>query len=179
MWFDPALWSQALKQFFLSGGWVLFWLLWTALVMWTLLLERAWFRLVQYPARKRLCIETYNAWTSDELLTQKRKVSESDVIHQVSNLQRDLTRTLPLVKTLIALCPMIGLLGTVTGMVHVFDVLAFHGTGNPRLMSAGVARATIPTMSGMVLAVSGLLMYTWLHHWSRLQLNALARVERR
>jgi biopolymer transport protein ExbB len=169
MWFDPALWSQALKQFFLSGGWVLFWLAWTALVMWTLLLERTWFRWVQFPALKRACLKAVSA-------RENSGQGEGRLITQVAGLERELQKSFSLIKTLVALCPMIGLLGTVTGMIQVFDVLAFHGTGNPRLMSAGVAKATIPTMAGMVLAVSGLLMFTWLHHWSRLQLASLAHM---
>ena len=54
------------------------------------------------------------------------------------------------------MCPMIGLLGTVYGMIEVFEVLSFLGTGNPRAMSSGVAMATIPTMSGMVITIFGL-----------------------
>ena len=60
------------------------------------------------------------------------------------------------VKTLVALCPMLGLLGTVTGMIEVFDVMAAGG-GNTRGMAAGVSKATLPTMAGMVAAPLGLL----------------------
>ena len=48
-----------------------------------------------------------------------------------------------------------GLLGTVTGMIAVFDIMATMGTGNPRTMAAGISMATIPTMAGMVAALSG------------------------
>jgi biopolymer transport protein ExbB len=51
---------------------------------------------------------------------------------------------------------MIGLLGTVYGMIEVFEVLSFLGTGNPRAMSSGVAKATIPTMASMVITLFGL-----------------------
>jgi biopolymer transport protein ExbB len=61
-----------------------------------------------------------------------------------------------MIKSLIALCPLLGLLGTVTGMIEVFDVLAIAGSGNARAMAEGVSRATIPTMAGMVAALSGL-----------------------
>ncbi len=159
MQFDPSIWLTSLEQFFKSGGWVLFLLAWTALVMWSLLLERCWFRLRAFPAQKRACIELSKAGSPSSVR-----------ITETGNLQRALQESLPLVKTLIAICPLIGLLGTVTGMIQVFDILAFNGTSNPRLMSAGVAKATIPTMAGMVLAVSGLLMYTWLQRWSQLQL---------
>ena len=51
---------------------------------------------------------------------------------------------------------MIGLLGTVYGMIEVFEVLSFLGTGNPRAMSSGVAKATIPTMASMVITIISL-----------------------
>ena len=57
------------------------------------------------------------------------------------------------------MCPMIGLLGTVYGMIEVFEILSFLGTGNPRAMSSGVAMATIPTMTGMVISLFGLYFY--------------------
>ena len=57
---------------------------------------------------------------------------------------------------LIKLCPLLGLLGTVTGMIHVFDVMAVTGTGNARAMASGISLATIPTMAGMVIAIAGL-----------------------
>jgi biopolymer transport protein ExbB len=64
------------------------------------------------------------------------------------------------IKTLVAMCPLIGLLGTVTGMIGVFEVMAQQGTGNPRLMAAGISQATIPTMAGMVAALSGVFFST-------------------
>jgi biopolymer transport protein ExbB len=54
---------------------------------------------------------------------------------------------------------MLGLLGTVTGMIEVFDVMA-GGSGNARGMAAGVSKATLPTMAGMVAALSGMLFST-------------------
>ena len=61
-----------------------------------------------------------------------------------------------MIKTLVALCPLLGLLGTVTGMISVFDVMSFSGGANARGMAAGVSKATLPTMAGMVAALSGL-----------------------
>ena len=57
---------------------------------------------------------------------------------------------------MVAIAPLLGLLGTVTGMVEVFDVMAFTGSSNARAMAAGVSKATIPTMAGMVASLSGL-----------------------
>ena len=61
-----------------------------------------------------------------------------------------------MINTTVALCPMLGLLGTVTGMIEVFDVMA-GGGGNTRGMAGGVSKATLPTMAGMVAALSGML----------------------
>ena len=51
-----------------------------------------------------------------------------------------------------------GLMGTVTGMIEVFDVMAISGSGNPRSMAAGVSKATVPTMAGMVAALVAALL---------------------
>ena len=69
------------------------------------------------------------------------------------------------IKGLVALCPLLGLLGTVTGMIEVFDVMAFTGTGNPRAMASGVSKATLPTMTGLVISISGLFAITFLERY--------------
>jgi biopolymer transport protein ExbB len=71
------------------------------------------------------------------------------------------TYNMGLIKTLISLLPLLGLLGTVTGMVQVFEAMTYAG-GNARSMAAGVSAATIPTMSGMVATLSGVLANTFL-----------------
>ena len=68
------------------------------------------------------------------------------------------------IRVLVALCPLLGLLGTVTGMIEVFDVMAVAGSGNAKAMAGGVSKATIPTMAGMVAALSGVYFGTWLEH---------------
>ena len=57
---------------------------------------------------------------------------------------------------MIAICPLLGLLGTVSGMVTVFDVIAVTGNSNARAMSSGIYKATLPTMVGLCLALSAL-----------------------
>jgi len=68
---------------------------------------------------------------------------------------------LPVIKTLVALCPLLGLLGTVTGMIEVFNIMAVTGGGDAKSMAGGVSRATIPTMAGMVAAISGVFANTY------------------
>ena len=74
----------------------------------------------------------------------------------ISEMHLKIEKNLALIKTLIALCPLFGLLGTVTGMIDVFTVLSITGGGDAKSMAGGVSRATIPTMAGMVAALSGI-----------------------
>jgi biopolymer transport protein ExbB len=69
---------------------------------------------------------------------------------------------LPIIKTLVALCPLLGLLGTVTGMIEVFNIMAVTGGGDAKSMAGGVSRSTVPTMAGMVAAISGLFANTYI-----------------
>jgi biopolymer transport protein ExbB len=52
-------------------------------------------------------------------------------------------------------------------MIEVFDVMAVTGTGSARSMASGVSKATIPTMAGMVGALSGVFAATWLQRTTR------------
>ncbi len=54
---------------------------------------------------------------------------------------------------LAAIAPLLGLLGTVTGMIDTFHVITMHGTGNPRLMSSGISEALVTTMLGLSAAI--------------------------
>lgn len=159
MQLDFSYLFPSLTAFLYAGGPVLILLASVALVLWCLLLERLWFRLRVFPKLKQACLTA---------------PKHSQRLMQCCDLQLSINTSLPVIKTLVALCPLIGLLGTVTGMIHLFDIMALKGTTNPRLMASGVAQATLPTMAGMVLAVSGLLFYTWLRRWSQLQLTSLS-----
>lgn len=65
-----------------------------------------------------------------------------------------------IIKTVVKTAPLLGLLGTVMGMIEVFETLSFYGTGDPKLMADGIAKATLPTMAGMVVAICGLFFIT-------------------
>ena len=85
----------------------------------------------------------------------------------VSTLGSELTGNFSLISTLIKVCPLLGLLGTVLGMLEVFDALAATGSNNPRSMAAGVSKATVSTLAGMVVAIGGLLANTLVERRAR------------
>jgi biopolymer transport protein ExbB len=140
----------SVRDFMEMGGGVLTWIAVTIFAMWILIVERTiYFRGVRW-AR---ITEAIDAWEGrpERRSWHAHRVREA----LISRLSQSVNENIPLIKTLVALCPLLGLLGTVTGMIEVFDVLAVSGTGNARSMAAGVAKATIPTMAGMVGALSG------------------------
>lgn len=142
---------EAVGDFINRGGNVLVLIFITTLAMWTLILERQWYFRVVYPAQCRELLERWNA-RADQISWRAHKIREL----WISEAAIDLGRSLPLISALVALCPLLGLLGTVTGMIEVFDVMATAGNSNARAMAEGVSKATIPTMAGMVAAISGL-----------------------
>lgn len=73
-----------------------------------------------------------------------------------------------------AVSPLIGLLGTVTGMISTFGVITEHGTGDPRLLSAGISEALLTTQLGLTVAVPALLANALLARGAQ---RALARLE--
>ena len=142
---------DSIQQFLNTGGDVLWIILWTSTCLWCLIVERLLYFKFIYPKHLELWI---NQWESRANKYSKQALSIRDCI--ISEARISMGKTVPIIKMLIALCPLLGLLGTVTGMIHVFDVMAVTGTGNARAMASGVSQATIPTMAGMVIAIAGL-----------------------
>ncbi len=73
-----------------------------------------------------------------------------------------LTRGLPAIAVLAGVAPLLGLLGTVTGMIDMFSVIAAQGSGNAKSLSGGISEALICTQAGMLVAIPLLLAHAWL-----------------
>ena len=103
-----------------------------------------------------------SSWASQQI--RRQLISEISIAanHNVGTIQ-----------VLMAILPLLGLLGTVTGMIRVFNVMALAGTSNARLMAGGVSAATIPTMAGMVAALAGLLATTLLTRFAHREVEHL------
>lgn len=69
----------------------------------------------------------------------------------------DLRRGLSIIKVLAAIAPLMGLLGTVTGMIGTFQAITLFGTGDPKLMAGGISQALITTVLGLIVAIPLLL----------------------
>ena len=148
-----SLWWQFdnVRTFLVAGGPVLWVIIAVAAFIGFLVTERYWFVLGVFPAQAK---HLTSHWRQAH--GPNRKLASHQRTALLSQAQLQLRQSLPLLKVMVAICPLLGLLGTVTGMIEVFDVVTALGTGNARAMASGISRATIPTMAGMVVALPGL-----------------------
>jgi biopolymer transport protein ExbB len=143
---------QDLQAFLDRGGPVLLVIMAATFVMWALILERLfYFRF----AHKQVAAEALAEWRSRS--DRKSKLAHWVRDKLVSEVRAKAEQNVQLTKAMVALAPLLGLLGTVTGMVAVFDIMAITAGADAKAMSAGVSRATIPTMAGMVASLSGIM----------------------
>lgn len=143
---------QDLQAFLDRGGPVLLVIMAATFVMWALILERLfYFRF----AHKQVAADAIAEWRSRS--DRKSKIAHWVRDKLVSEVRAKAEQNVELTKAMVALAPLLGLLGTVTGMVAVFDIMAITAGADAKAMSAGVSRATIPTMAGMVASLSGIL----------------------
>ncbi len=142
---------ESLRAFMAAGGPVLWVIGAVAACMGFIIIERYWYLYLVFPANGRATLRRWQDCAGMASAPAQR-VRQA----MISEARLSLSRMLPLLKALVALCPLLGLLGTVTGMIQVFDVVAALGTGNARAMAAGISRATIPTMAGLLVALPGL-----------------------
>ena len=147
---------EVLLSFMDKGGDVLWLIAILLFVMWMLIFERVWYFKFGWKAD---VADVISRWES----RPERKSWEAHQIREmlISRAKMQINQFLPVIKTLVALCPLLGLLGTVTGMIEVFNVMAVTGGGDAKSMAGGVQQATIPTMAGMVAALSGVFANTY------------------
>jgi biopolymer transport protein ExbB len=120
-------------------------------VMWTLVIERTWYFARILPRQTKEAVSTWNA----------RSDHHSWCAHQVraamiSRLNAAMSTNSPLLQVLVPLAPLLGLIGTVSGMLEVFDSMAIKGSADARAMASGVSHAMICTMTGLAVSISGL-----------------------
>ncbi|MGD8175904.1 MotA/TolQ/ExbB proton channel family protein [Marinimicrobium sp. ARAG 43.8] len=147
----------AIKAFLDQGGGVLVLIAILTFLMWTLIFERFWYFKGGLKSDVQSALDQWES-RSERKSWNARQIREA----MVSRISEKINTNMDMIATMVSLCPLLGLLGTVTGMIEVFNVLAMTGGGDAKQMAGGVSRATIPTMAGMVAALSGLFAHTYL-----------------
>ncbi|OQY12360.1 MAG: flagellar motor protein MotA [Desulfobacteraceae bacterium 4572_187] len=170
------------EDYLVVGGAVMIPLMIVSVVLWTLIINRVFFfrRLYRKNMSRKTALEYVKAGEFPDakkysgaialLVTgfQRRRsgrtgvdrfILDETVIVIVSSLDRHLG----LIGVLAALAPLLGLLGTVTGMISTFDIISIFGTGNARAMAGGISEALITTQTGLLVAIPGLYMSNFLN----------------
>jgi len=145
--------EQHVEELMALGGPVMWPLLGVSVLLWTLILERYWFLLATLPKR-----------------AGHGELSRGDAASRLTigaETRLALRRTLPLIRTLSAILPMLGLLGTVTGIVETFDLIRLFGIAEPRIVAHGVSQALITTLTGLIMGLFGVTLGHHLHRLAR------------
>jgi len=198
----PAREERTLVETFLAGGFVMWPILALALLAVLILLERLFVLHRVHTNADRLMRRvgeriSRGHWTRAAEVCRLQPGAVSRVLVTVLDHRRlprsqledlvneailaeepTLERFLPALNVVAAVSPLLGLLGTVTGMIATFLVITEHGTGDPRLLSGGISEALLTTQFGLMVAIPALLTHAFLasrvdHVLSDMETNAL------
>lgn len=152
----------AIRAFMETGGFLMPWIATLTFVMWTLAFERIWYF---KGALKGDIQRNYDEW---EARSERKSWNAGQIrAGMISRVSDGIHQNMDLIAALVAICPLMGLMGTVTGMIEVFSVLASTGGGDAKQLAGGVSKATIPTMAGMVAALSGVFVNIYLNRLAK------------
>jgi biopolymer transport protein ExbB len=187
MLFNKVIPSEEIKviQLFLKGGPVMWPLLIVSMVTLTVVLERLWFIWNEAKLRNLGDVESFlgslekrnetdakavGKKSTDYVVRvlnyalEHRQVSFSNAFLQASNRELSrFSRGLSILDTVITLAPLLGLLGTVTGLIHSFGLLGDQDLEAPTVLTGGIAQALIATAFGLVIAVTALIPFNYLN----------------
>lgn len=106
------------------------------------------------PLGRILAAGLMNRNASREIMKEAIEDTGRHVVHE-------LERYINTLGTIAAISPLLGLLGTVIGMIQVFSTITTHGVGNPGALAGGISQALITTAAGMVVAIPSLMAYRY------------------
>jgi biopolymer transport protein ExbB len=149
-------------SFIEKGGFTLVLIFFVAFLMWANILNRLFFHIFSYDTYIKTIVKQLKE-RSNPSRAFLHKIKEMHLHEHRVKLQEGQA----LLNILILICPLLGLLGTVTGMINVFDVITIAGNSDVKAMSSGISQATIPTMTGMSVALSGLFFKVYFHQYAQ------------
>lgn len=135
----------------MAGGWIVVAIMSLSSVMWVLILDRYIFF---WRTEKKLAETTLRYWlenrSNSPLVDRRLRASLTD------SFRAKLSTSIGTIHVITAILPLLGLLGTVTGMIKTFEVMTVFGSGNVRGMADGISEALITTMAGLLTALTGI-----------------------
>ncbi|MEE4380194.1 MAG: MotA/TolQ/ExbB proton channel family protein [Candidatus Competibacteraceae bacterium] len=176
-------------ELFIAGGWLMWPILLCSIVAMTIVVERLWsLRLVRVLPPN--LVKALHHWSQGGKIThritpdnltklaqqsplgrivaaallnreQGREIVKESVEDSGRQVVHELERFLNTLGTIAAITPLLGLLGTVFGMIQVFTVISVEGTGNAELLAGGISKALITTATGLTVAIPSLLFHRY------------------
>jgi biopolymer transport protein ExbB len=151
------------------GGPVILVIMVLSFAMWILIFERYLYLYVDHPKKVRAIVDEWMERT-DHSSWYAHRIRDG----LVSEVKNSLYHFLSTIRTLTAILPLLGLLGTVTGMITTFDVITVFGTGNARGLASGISTALITTTAGLVTSLAGLYFSSNLEHMAEIEIHRTA-----
>jgi len=152
-----------------QGGPFVFWIFLCGFVMWTLAIERFWYFSRILPRDVGEATARWEA-RSDHQSWCARQIRGA----MISRVNTAMTANLVLLRVLVPLSPLLGLVGTVSGMLEVFDSMALSGSADARAMASGVSHAMICTLTGLAVSITGLYPVYYFQSRTRMETEVLA-----
>jgi biopolymer transport protein ExbB len=137
--------------------------------MWTLVVERAWYFSRVLPAQAQQAVADWQA-RAEHRTWCARQIRRA----MISRLETAMSANLLVLRTLVPMAPLLGLIGTVSGMLEVFDSMALRGSADARAMASGVSEAMICTLSGLAVSITGLYPNYYFKRRTKLETELLA-----
>jgi biopolymer transport protein ExbB len=134
-----------------EGGPFVIFIFLNGVVLWTLVIERYWYFSRVLPREAADMLARWEA-RADRQSWASRSIRRA----MISRLNAGMTANFPMLRVLVPLAPLLGLIGTVSGMLAVFDSMALRGSADARSMASGVSEAMICTMTGLAVSITGL-----------------------
>jgi biopolymer transport protein ExbB len=174
-----------MNNILISGGWFIWPLLICSILLISIVLERLWFLQRRLVAPKGLLRqiqnliqkEAFHAANQDEISatsqlgdllkhcyqyrSESREFVEVKAEEKASEISLMLERNLSMLSTIASISPLLGLLGTVVGMITVFSNIDVNGSANTDLLAAGISEALITTAFGLIIAVPSIVFYRY------------------
>ncbi len=169
-----------------AGGWVMFPIIVCSVMAVAIIMERLWTLQEKRVLPRRLTKEVWE-WVSTNKLNHEhlktlqdgsplgevlsvglsnrhrsREIMKERIEDTGRHVVHDLERYLNTLGTIAAISPLLGLLGTVVGMVNVFEAITSQGVGNPAVLAGGISEALITTAAGLIVAIPALIGYRYL-----------------
>jgi biopolymer transport protein ExbB len=165
-WASPL---EAVSDLVAQGGPFVVWIFLCGLLMWTLVVERAWYFGRVLPAEVQQAVADWKA-RGEHRTWCARQIRRA----MISRLNTAMGANLLVLRTLVPMAPLLGLIGTVSGMLEVFDSMALRGSADARAMASGVSEAMICTLSGLAVSITGLYPNYYFSRRTRLETELLA-----